>query len=71
LDEAGKLLERIVASRIIHHLTHTGPDLAKSQHGFREGRSTIDAIMSVKAFSDEEVDTVERHGCYCNIVGHF
>jgi hypothetical protein len=56
LDEAGKLLERIVAARIVHHLTNNGPNLAESQHGFREGRSTIDAIMSVRAFSDEEVN---------------
>jgi hypothetical protein len=55
LDEAGKLLERIVAGRIVRHLTSTGPNLAESQYGFREGRSTIDAITSVKAFSDEEV----------------
>jgi hypothetical protein len=55
LDEAGKLLERIVAGRIVRHLTSTGPNLTESQYGFREGRSTIDAITSVKAFSDEEV----------------
>jgi hypothetical protein len=56
LDEAGKLLERIVADRIVRHLTNTGPNLAEAQHGFREGRSTINAIISVRAFSDEEVN---------------
>jgi hypothetical protein len=55
LNEAGKLLERIVAARLIRHLTTTGPDLADAQHGFREGRSTIDAISGVKSFAQEEV----------------
>jgi len=45
LDEAGKLLERIVASRLQTHLSQVGPDLAESQFGFREGRSTVDATV--------------------------
>ncbi|KMQ82623.1 reverse transcriptase, partial [Lasius niger] len=32
-----------------------GPDLADCQFGFREGRSTIDAIMRVRALSEEAV----------------
>ncbi|KAA5586033.1 reverse transcriptase family protein, partial [Pseudomonas aeruginosa] len=55
LDEAGKLLERVVAARIVHHLTGVGPDLSTEQFGFREGRSTIDAVMRVRALSDEAV----------------
>lgn len=55
LDEAGKLFERILASRIVRHLTEVGPDLAECQYGFREGRSTIDAVKRVKALSDEAV----------------
>ncbi|KAA5666264.1 reverse transcriptase family protein, partial [Pseudomonas aeruginosa] len=55
LDEAGKMLERIVAARIVRHLTETGPDLSAEQYGFREGRSTIDAILRVRALSDEAV----------------
>ncbi|TLM35211.1 reverse transcriptase family protein, partial [Acinetobacter baumannii] len=55
LDEAGKLLERVVAARIVQHLTGVGPDLSAEQFGFREGRSTIDAVMRVRALSDEAV----------------
>jgi len=55
LDEAGKLLERIVASRLQTHLSQVGPDLAESQIGFREGRSTVDAIHRVRAFAEEAV----------------
>lgn len=55
LDEAGKLFERILAARINKHLVNVGPDLADCQYGFREGRSTIDAIKSVRALSDEVV----------------
>lgn len=53
LDEAGKLFERILAARLREHLSRSGPDLADCQFGFREGRSTIDAISRVKALSEE------------------
>lgn len=53
LDEAGKTLERIMASRISEHLETVGPDLADCQFGFREGRSTIDAISVVKIMANE------------------
>jgi len=55
LDEAGKLLERIIAARLRQHLSRVGPDLADCQYGFREGRSTIDAIKRVRALSDTAV----------------
>lgn len=47
LAESGKLLERIIASRITKLLESVGPDLADSQYGFRRGRSTIDAVRRV------------------------
>ncbi|XP_041976509.1 uncharacterized protein LOC121731220 [Aricia agestis] len=53
LDEAGKLLERVIASRIIKHLEQEGPNLSAAQFGFRAQRSTIDAIMEVKEFCEE------------------
>lgn len=53
LDEAGKLFERVLAYRIVHHLSSVGPDLAPCQFGFRRNRSTIDAIQSVKELSAE------------------
>ncbi|TLM46192.1 reverse transcriptase family protein, partial [Acinetobacter baumannii] len=55
LDEAGKLLERILAARIVRHLVGVGPDLSAEQYGFREGRSTVDAILRVRSLSDEAV----------------
>ncbi|KAL0861198.1 hypothetical protein ABMA27_008766 [Loxostege sticticalis] len=60
LNEAAKLLERIVAARLSRHLEEEGPDLADNQYGFRRGRSTIDAIERVKALAREEV---ARGGC--------
>ena len=55
LDETGKLFERILAARLVGHLSRTGPDVSPHQYGFREGRSTIDAIARVRALSDEVV----------------
>ncbi|KAG5327808.1 MOS1T transposase, partial [Pseudoatta argentina] len=44
LDDASKLLERIIAARIVRHLFRNGPDLSRGQYGFREGLSTDNAI---------------------------
>ena len=55
LDEVDKLFERIISGRLIEHLVEVGPDLSDRQFGFRGGRSTIDAILSVKALSDEVI----------------
>ncbi|CAK1580751.1 unnamed protein product [Parnassius mnemosyne] len=59
LDEAGKLLERIIADRLVRHLCREGPDLDENQFGFRRGRSTIDAITRVRALAEE---TISRGG---------
>lgn len=59
LDEAGKLFERIIADRLVGHLCGDGPNLDDNQFGFRRGRSTIDAIMRVRALAE---DTVSRGG---------
>ncbi|CAH2101174.1 unnamed protein product [Euphydryas editha] len=55
LNEAGKLFERVVAACIVQHLTRVGPDLSDAQFGFRAGRSTIDAILRLKAVASEAV----------------
>lgn len=55
LDEAGKLFERVIAGRLVRHLVRIGPDLCKDQFGFREGKSTIDAILRVKDFAQKAV----------------
>lgn len=56
LDEAGKMLERIIASRLKTHLSTIGPDLADSQFGFRTGRSTVDAILRVRSLIQPTVE---------------
>ncbi|XP_067216914.1 uncharacterized protein [Linepithema humile] len=59
LDEVSKLFERIVAGRIVQHLSRNGPDLSEEQFEFREGRSTTDAILHLKALSDQIVGEEE------------
>ncbi|KAL4084113.1 hypothetical protein QTP88_027948 [Uroleucon formosanum] len=46
LDSAGKLLERLVLGRLNDHLDRTG-NPSENQYGFRNGRSTLDAIERV------------------------
>nr|XP_034838764.1 uncharacterized protein LOC117994898 [Maniola hyperantus] len=55
LDEVGKLFERIIAARLSDHLSRVGPDLSESQFGFRQGRSTVDAILRVRDSSERAV----------------
>ena len=52
LYDIGKLFERIIASRVVQHLSWMGPNLSCSQYGFREGTSTIDAIKQVRSLSE-------------------
>jgi hypothetical protein len=47
LDEGGKILERLLSSRITAHIREHG-DLAQNQFGFRAGRSTIDAVTQLR-----------------------
>lgn len=56
LDEVGKMYERILAGRIRKHLTTEGLDLFEHQYGFREGKSTIDAIRRVREVAQESAD---------------
>ena len=51
LDEAGKMLEKIVASRLVEHLGGSGPNLSEAQYGFRAGRSTIDALACLRSLT--------------------
>lgn len=59
LDEAGKMLEKILAARIVRHLEAVGPNLSDAQFGFRAGRSTVDAILRLKA---DAMDAVAQGG---------
>lgn len=55
LDEVGKLFERVIVRRLLLHLSEAGPDLSEVQYGFRKGRSTVDAILRVKALAEAAV----------------
>ncbi|XP_050561732.1 uncharacterized protein LOC118274342 [Spodoptera frugiperda] len=55
LDEVSKLFERVIAERLVEHLSRVGPDLSECQYGFRQQRSTIDAILRVRSLSDQAV----------------
>lgn len=55
LYEAGKLFERIFSGRIVRHLSEVSPDLSESQFGFREGCSTIDAMLHLTAVTEGAV----------------
>jgi len=55
LDEVGKLFERIIAGRLVQHLSRNGPDLSEEQFGFRGGLSTIDAIAHLRTLSEQIV----------------
>lgn len=46
LDTAGKVLEKLLRPRLLSAIKAAG-DLSPHQHGFRKGRSTIDAITEV------------------------
>lgn len=46
LDGSGKVLERLLLERLIHHIDSVGA-LSELQFGFRRSRSTVDAIHQV------------------------
>ncbi|XP_032690139.1 uncharacterized protein LOC116853267 [Odontomachus brunneus] len=55
LDEVGKMLERIIADRLVRQLRGGSPDLSEAQFGFREDKSTVDAIRQVRALVEQRV----------------
>jgi len=55
LDEEAKLLERVIAGRLVRHLEQVGPDLHGQQFGFRRARSTVDAILCVRGLVERTV----------------
>jgi hypothetical protein len=58
LDEAGKLLERMVTARHESHLSRRAPGLHDAQFGFRRGPSTTDDVARVRSL----VERAERRG---------
>jgi hypothetical protein len=55
LDEVGKLLERVIAARLETHIKQREPGWRNSQYGFRQGRSTIDAVKHARRSAQEMV----------------
>lgn len=57
LSETGKLLERVIASRLQCHMAQGEEQtLSDVQFGFREGKSTVDAILSLRTLTDKMVE---------------
>jgi len=54
LDEVGKIFERILATRLIQHISRNG-DLHEEQYGFHEGKSTIDAVKCVRSLAEAAI----------------
>ncbi|XP_072940728.1 uncharacterized protein [Epargyreus clarus] len=57
LDIFGKVLEKLVAKRLIHHLNITN-NLHKNQFGFREQKSTTDALAQAVT----QINNAKRNG---------
>lgn len=54
LGEVGKLFERIIASRLTAHMNQNGDSsLSEEQFGFRQGKSTVDAVDRLKTITEE------------------
>jgi retron-type reverse transcriptase len=58
LNIEGKGLEKLLITRIYHHLNKIGL-LAKSQYGFTPQKSTTDAVMEVKKYIERELETMK------------
>lgn len=55
LDVAGKLMEKLLRGRLSQSIQHAG-GLADTQHGFRQGRSTIGAATEiVRTFNEAQL----------------
>lgn len=54
LGEAGKLFERVIANRLVVHLNQAEENaLSPEQFGFRQGRSTINAVDRLKKIVED------------------
>uniref|UniRef100_A0ABD2WZ97 Reverse transcriptase domain-containing protein n=1 Tax=Trichogramma kaykai TaxID=54128 RepID=A0ABD2WZ97_9HYME len=66
LDTAGKILETIICRRLEVY-TEAPASMSDRQHGFRRGRSTIDAIESVTTVAREAVRGAIGSRKYCAV----
>jgi ribonuclease HI len=54
LNVAGKVLDKLMIDRILHHV-HSTAGLNTHQYGFTPKRGTVDAAMTVKAITEENL----------------
>jgi len=54
LNVVGKMLERLMIDRIMHHV-HTSAGLKSNQYGFIPQRRTVDAVLAVKEIIEENL----------------
>jgi len=67
LDICGKLLERLILNRLNAHLDSVLNDKEENQFGFREGRSTMNAIGRINAVADRVAEgPVRNKGPVCS-----
>lgn len=59
LEEVGKLLERIIATRLEAHISERVPGWHDSQYGFQRGRLTVDVVNRVRAVAEAIVSENE------------
>jgi len=55
LNVAGKVLERLMLDRIMHHV-HISVGLNCNQYGFIPQRGTVDAAMTIKEIIEENLE---------------
>lgn len=56
LNEAGKLLERIASRLLRYQIQRPEQALSDAQYGFREGKSTVDAVLRLKSLTEEMME---------------
>lgn len=67
LDTVGKMLERLLANRLLKALEERG-GLAKNQFGFLKGKSTMDAMEEVKKFAKNAKGKSRKSRMLCAMV---
>lgn len=67
LDTLGKLLERIILNRLTKYIESEN-GLSKMQFGFRKGRSTVDAILTVIERAEKALKQKRRGNRYCAVI---
>lgn len=68
IDHLGKVLERLILNRLQDAVERSG-GLSSRQFGFRRGKSTIDALISIREELNEAITTrATRHRHYAALV---